>query len=243
MTADGVAERMPPESEGDAAEPGRGLRPAGLDRPGRAGPARADTRGSSPALGLPAARSGRPIPRTADSTWARNPIDAFLAAAHQARGLKPAPPVGKDLWLRRVSLDLIGLPPTRQELHAFRDDDAPDAEEKVVDRLLASPRYGERWARHWMDVWRYSDWYGLGQEARYSHPHIWHWRDWIIASLNADKGYDRMVMEMLAGDELAPDDPDTRPRHRLPGAQLGHLQPQRLAGRVPSSTPPARSSA
>ena len=78
----------------------------------------------------------------------------------------------------------------------------------MVDRLLASPQYGERWGRHWMDVWRYSDWYGLGAEVRNSQPHIWHWRDWIIESLNADKGYDRMVLEMLAADEAAPDDPD-----------------------------------
>ncbi len=142
------------------------------------------------------------------SSWARNPIDALLASTHRAHGLRPAPPISRDLWLRRVTLDLIGLPPTRDELLAFRADDKPDAAERVVDRLLASPRYGERWGRHWMDVWRYSDWYGLGQEVRFSHPHLWHWRDWIVESLNADKGYDRMVLEMLAGDELAPDDPE-----------------------------------
>ncbi len=135
--------------------------------------------------------------------------NALLAAGHRARRLKPAPPIGKDLWLRRVTLDLIGLPPTLAQARSFRDDPSPDSEERVVNQLLGSPRYGERRARHWMDVWRYSDWYGLGQEARYSHPHLWHWRDWIVQSLNADKGYDRMVLEMLAGDEVAPDDPDT----------------------------------
>jgi hypothetical protein len=108
--------------------------------------------------------------------------------------------------LRRVYLDLIGLPPTRAELHAFLDDRSPDAYEKVVDRLLSSPQYGERWGRHWMDVWRYADWAGYGAEVRDSQPHIWHWRDWIVESLNADKGYDRMVQEMLAADELAPGD-------------------------------------
>src|SRR5262249_24807873 len=76
------------------------------------------------------------------------------------------------------------------------------------DQLLASPRYGERWGRHWMDVWRYSDWAGWGQQVRDSQPHIWHWRDWIIESLNADKSYDRMILEMLAADELAPEDTD-----------------------------------
>src|SRR5437660_749642 len=82
-----------------------------------------------------------------------------------------------------------------------------DAYEKVVERLLASPQYGERWGRHWMDVWRYSDWWGLGAEVRNSQKHVWHWRDWIVESLNADKGYDQMVREMLAADELYPTDP------------------------------------
>ena len=103
--------------------------------------------------------------------------------------------------------DLIGLPPTPDELAAFMADQSPQAYEQVVDRLLARSQYGERWARHWMDVWRYSDWAGYEQEVRHSARHIWRWRDWIIESLNADKGYDQMVREMLAGDELAPTDP------------------------------------
>lgn len=135
-----------------------------------------------------------------------NPIDAFLAAEHKRHGLEPRPEASKPILLRRVYLDLIGLPPTAEELHAFLGDRSPDAFEKVVDRLLASPHYGERWGRHWMDVWRYADWAGYGAEVRDSQPHIWHWRDWIIESLNADKGYDRMVQEMLAADELAPGD-------------------------------------
>jgi len=137
-----------------------------------------------------------------------NPIDAFLAAEHGRRGLTPNPPADRATLLRRVSLDLIGLPPTRDELHAFLADPAPDAYERVVDRLLASPQYGERWARHWMDVWRYSDWYGRRAvpDVMNSYPQIWRWRDWIVRSLNADKGYDRMVQEMLAADELAPGD-------------------------------------
>src|SRR5205085_5459081 len=87
-------------------------------------------------------------------------------------------------------------------------DMSANAYEKVVDRLLASPQHGERWGRHWMDVWRYCDPYGSGAELRYSQQYIWRWRDWIIESLNADKGYDRMIQEMLAGDELAPADAD-----------------------------------
>ncbi len=150
-----------------------------------------------------------PVPMVKNAGWVRNPIDAFIAAEHEKQGLTPRPEAGKAVLLRRVYLDLIGLPPTREELHAFLANPSPDAYEKVVDRLLASPRYGERWGRHWMDVWRYSDWAGWGQQVRDSQPHIWHWRDWIIESLNADKPYDRMIQEMLACDELAPEDTST----------------------------------
>ncbi|HUY36305.1 MAG TPA: DUF1549 domain-containing protein [Pirellulales bacterium] len=138
-----------------------------------------------------------------------HPIDALLAVEQQRLGLAPLAPAEKHVLLRRVYLDLIGLPPTRDELRAFLADASPDAYEKVVDRLLASPRHGERWGRHWMDVWRYSDWSGYGMEVRDSMRHIWRWRDWIIESLNSDKPYDRMILEMLAGDELAPADADT----------------------------------
>jgi hypothetical protein len=137
---------------------------------------------------------------------ANNPIDAFLAAEQEKRGLVPQPPADRCLLLRRVSLDLIGLPPTYEELNAFEADPSPDAYEKVVDRLLASSSYGERWGRRWMDLWRYSDWWGLNADHRNSQKHIWHWRDWIIESLNADAGYDQMIREMLAADELYPGD-------------------------------------
>ena len=150
-----------------------------------------------------------PLPKIKAKEWAQNPIDTFIAAEHQKRGLKPQALAEKSLWLRRVYLDLIGLPPSLKDIQAFEADNSPQAYEKVVDRLLASPQYGERWGRHFMDIWRYSDWYGLGDQLRYSQKHIWHWRDWIVESLNKDKGYDRMVLEMLAGDELAPLDQDT----------------------------------
>jgi hypothetical protein len=143
-----------------------------------------------------------------DPSWAGNPLDAFISRAHRERGLVPRPEAPRHVLLRRLYLDLTGLPPGREELRRFLDDDSPGAFEKVADRLLSSPRYGERWARHWMDVWRYSDWAGWGEQVRDSQPHVWRWRDWIVESLNADKGYDRMVVEMLAGDELAPEDPD-----------------------------------
>ncbi len=149
-----------------------------------------------------------PVPVVENKTWSKNPIDAFIAAEHQQRKLTPQKPADKRLWLRRVSLDLVGLPPTIEELNAFAADEATDAYDKVVTRLLDSPHYGERWGRHFMDIWRYSDWWGLGAEVRNSQKHIWHWRDWTIESLNADKGYDQLLREMLAADELYPNDLD-----------------------------------
>ena len=150
-----------------------------------------------------------PLPKVKNQAWVRNPIDAFVAAKQEEKKLVPLAAAEKNVLLRRVYLDLIGLPPTPAEIEAFQADSSPDAYEKVVDRLLASPRYGERWGRHWMDIWRYSDWYGFGSQVRNSQPHMWQWRDWIVESLNQDKGYDRMVLEMLAGDELAPLDLNT----------------------------------
>src|SRR3954465_11322793 len=150
-----------------------------------------------------------PVPEVKNTGWVRNPVDAFVAAEHERRGLTPRPEPPRHVLLRRLYLDLVGLPPTRQELHAFLADTSPDAYEKVVDRLLASPQHGERWGRHGMDVWRYSDWAGYQAEVRESQPFVWRWRDWIVESLNGDKPYDRMIQEMLAGDELAPEDPRT----------------------------------
>ncbi len=148
-------------------------------------------------------------PKRAPVPGPGNPIDAFLETARQKEKLSTNPEADKPTLLRRVYLDLIGVPPTSEQLAAFLKDDAPDAYEKVVDQLLASPMYGERWGRHWMDIWRYSDPFGNGEEFRYSQRHIWRWRDWIVESLNADRGYDRMIVEMLAGDEIAPGDRDT----------------------------------
>ncbi|MEX0712230.1 MAG: DUF1549 domain-containing protein, partial [Pirellulales bacterium] len=151
-----------------------------------------------------------PLPTGVDAAWTRNPIDAFVGGGHEQHGLAARPAAEQGLLLRRVYLDLIGLPPTREELRSFLGDRSPDAYERVVDRLLASPRYGERWGRHWMDVWRYSDWYGrrMVPDVWNSAPQVWRWRDWIVRSLNEDKGYDCMVQEMLAADEIAPGDPD-----------------------------------
>jgi hypothetical protein len=147
-----------------------------------------------------------PLPSVADPAWNPNPVDRFIAAEHAKRKLKPADEADKSTILRRVFIDLIGLPPTRDELHAFLADTSTNAYEKVVDRLLASPQYGERWARHWMDVWRYSDWYGRRSvpDVLNSYGQIWRWRDWIVRGVAADRGYDEMVRLMLAADEIAP---------------------------------------
>jgi hypothetical protein len=153
----------------------------------------------------------RPMaPAAKENSWVRNPIDAFIASERESRGLPHRPEAAKHILLRRVYLDLIGLQPTPDELRAFVADDSADAYDKVVAKLLDSPQYGERWGRHWMDIWRYSDWAGWtgGNQIRDSQPHIWRWRDWIIESLNADKPYDRMIVEMLAGDEIAPTNPE-----------------------------------
>ena len=152
------------------------------------------------------------IPKVRNEAWAANPVDAFLAAEQERRGLTPQTEADRYTLLRRLYLDLTGLPPTPAQVQAFIQDTSPGAYESLVDELLASPRYGERWGRHWMDIWRYSDWYGSGdKEVRNSHRHMWRWRDWIVQSLNEDKSYGRMIEEMLAGDEIAPTDPQVLP--------------------------------
>ncbi len=151
----------------------------------------------------------RPIvPEGEDSSWPTNPIDSFIQHRRHAEGLTPLPDASPEHLLRRVCLDLTGLPPSLKQLRDFTADPSPDRYRQIVNALLDSPQYGERWGRHWMDVWRYSDWYGRREQddVRNSAPQIWRWRDWIIDSLNADKGYDRMVQEMLAADEIAAED-------------------------------------
>lgn len=147
-----------------------------------------------------------PVPNVANAKWVRNPIDAFIAKQHEQFGLTPQAEAPPEVLMRRLSLDLIGLPPTEDDLAMLSADGAHDWYEPFAQRLLNDPRYGERWARHWMDIWRYSDWWGLGDQLRNSQQHIWHWRDWIVESLNANTPYDEMVRLMLAADELHPND-------------------------------------
>jgi hypothetical protein len=151
-----------------------------------------------------------PVPSSAAlgqrASWVSNPIDAFLAAEHQQHGLQPRPAADPATLIRRVTVDLTGLVPGPDETRAFVADPSDRAFEALVDRLLASPQYAERWGRHWMDVWRYSDWDGYGPEVRESQPHIWRWRDWIVESLNRDMPYDQIIVAMLAADEVEPCD-------------------------------------
>ena len=145
------------------------------------------------------------VPASKNRTWAKNDIDAFVLARLEEKKLTPAPQADRITLIRRATLDLTGLVPTPEEVQAFVSDPAPDAFAKVVDRLLASPRYGERWARHWLDLARYADSEGFKSDE--TRPNIWRYRDYVIDSFNQDKPYDRFIKEQIAGDELYPQDP------------------------------------
>src|SRR5262245_48175651 len=142
----------------------------------------------------------RAPPPVKDTAWPAGPIDRFLLAKLEEKGLRPAPPADKRVLLRRATYDLTGLPPTPQEIDAFLKDDSPDAFPKVVERLLASPGYGERWGRHWLDVVRYAD--TAGDNSDYPIPQMYRYRDWVIKAFNDDKPYDQFVREQIAGDLL-----------------------------------------
>jgi hypothetical protein len=144
-------------------------------------------------------------PKIPDDRWCRNDIDRFIAARLASAQLTPAPEAEKRTLIRRLYFDLIGLPPTPDDVDRFLDDDDPDAYEHLVERLLESPQYGERWARHWLDLVRYAD--SDGYRADHFRPDAWRYRDYVIQSLNDDKPYDRFIQEQLAGDEMFPDDP------------------------------------
>ncbi len=148
------------------------------------------------------------LPAVRDEAWAENPIDVLVLARLEATGLRPAPRASREQLLRRVTLDLTGLPPTPREIDVFVHDPSAAAWAKVVDRLLASPHYGERWGRHWLDLARFAE--SNGYEFDEARPDAWRYRDYVIASFNADKPYDRFIKEQLAGDELYPEDTAAR---------------------------------
>jgi hypothetical protein len=143
------------------------------------------------------------LPATRDHGWLRNTIDDFMLARLEQEGLHPAEEADRTTWLRRVSFDLTGLPPAPHQFEAFLQDARPDAHERVVDQLLNSPRYGERWAQHWLDVVRYADTHGF--EVNTERPNAWPYRDYVIDAFNSDTPYDRFVREQIVGDVLHAD--------------------------------------
>src|SRR5439155_14990762 len=138
----------------------------------------------------------------AEKAWVKTPIDAFVLAQLKTAGLKPAPQADRATLIRRVTYDLHGLPPSPEEIDAFVRDSSPTAWEKVVDRLLASPRYGEQWGHHWLDVVRFGE--SDGYEYDTHRPDAYRYRDYVVRSFNEDKPYDEFVKEQLAGDEMDP---------------------------------------
>jgi mono/diheme cytochrome c family protein len=143
------------------------------------------------------------VPAVADGRWPRNAVDRFVLALLEQQQLTPAPEADRRTLIRRLSFDLIGLPPAPEEVDAFVADGSPDAYERLVDRLLASPHFGERWGRHWLDVVRFAESHGF--EMNQPRPNAWPYRDWVIRAFNRDLPYDRFVQEQLAGDALRAD--------------------------------------
>jgi hypothetical protein len=142
------------------------------------------------------------VPSQAGSPWLRNPIDHFVLAKLIEKGLQPSPEADRRTLIRRLYFDLVGLPPSPEEVRAFLDDREPQPYERLVDRLLASPHYGERWARHWLDVVHYGETHGYDKDK--PRENAWPYRDYVIRALNDDKPYGRFVQEQIAGDVLFP---------------------------------------
>jgi len=162
------------------------------------------------------------VPTSSESSGAVSPIDIFISAKLRVKGLKPAQQADKLTLLRRAYFDLVGLPPSQEEARKFLSDSSPNAYERLIDGLLASPRYGERWARHWLDVVRYAD--SAGFEGDVYYPNAWRYRDYVIKSFNEDKPYDRFVQEQIAGDELWPDNLELTGFYDVPYEKLEHLE-------------------
>ena len=200
------ADRMPPEGEGKPFNASEIKLISAWISQGAAAPAN-----ETPEPGVKDHWAFQPVqrpkvPEINSGFKINNAIDAFLARDYEAKKIKPSGSADRLTLLRRLSFDLTGLPPSTEDIKRVekKADDKWFAEE--MQRLLESPQHGERWARHWMDIWRYSDWWGLGAEHRNSQKFIWHWRDWMVESLNADRPYDEMVRLQLAADELKPND-------------------------------------
>ncbi|MCZ6793154.1 MAG: DUF1549 domain-containing protein, partial [Planctomycetota bacterium] len=153
-----------------------------------------------------------PLPPVEDADWCRSPLDRFVLSGLDEAGLRPAPPATRRAFVRRATFDLTGLPPAPEEVGVFLTDESPDAYERLVDRLLASPRHGERWGRHWLDVARYADSNGVDENMAYANAY--RYRDYVIDSFNRDKPFDRLIHEQIAGD-LLPGRPGEDPNERI----------------------------
>ena len=172
------------------------------------------------------------IPKVSRAGWTDNPIDAFVLQKLEEKKLAPAPPATKRTLARRLYFDLLGMPPTVEEMNAFLQDESPQAWAKLVDRLLDDPRYGERWGRHWLDLVRYGETSGLEGDGPIGTA--WRYRDWVIDAFNRDLPYDQFVIQQLAGADEHSQTRNNYPRHPGPRARrfsaprpLGSLQPGR----------------
>ena len=189
-----------------------------------------------PRIPRPGPAASRPL-----ASWARTPIDAFLLQALDSAGLEPSPEADRRTLIRRLSFDLLGLPPEPDEVDAFVRDDDPLAYEKLVDRFLASPHFGERWARHWMDIVHYGETHGYDKDK--PRPHAWPYRDYLIRAFNDDRPYRQFVEEQLAGDVLEPETPtasrrpaSSRPAPGTSSAMRKCRRPRSTAGSPATST-------
>jgi cytochrome c553 len=167
------------------------------------------------------------LPEVKQRQWPQSPIDAFILAGLEAKGLSPAPPADKRTLIRRATFDLLGLPPTPEEVAAFVADENPDAYSRLIDRLLATPHHGQRWGRHWLDVARYAD--SNGMDENVAHANAWRYRDYVIDSLNRDKPYDQFVREQIAGDLLAAPSDAALTAERLTATGFLVIGPKMLA--------------
>ena len=199
--------RMPPEGNGEPlADEQIALLRAWIDQ-GAPWPAEADQLWSLQPIVRPA------IPSVKNSKWMRNEIDAFILEVLEREQVAPSPEADRSVLIRRVYLDLLGLLPKPEEVQAFLDDKRPDAYERMVETLLESPHYGERWGRHWLDAARYAD--SDGYEKDGVRPFAWRYRDWVIESLNRDMPFDVFSIQQMAGDLLSPQDPEYSPTARV----------------------------
>jgi hypothetical protein len=170
--------------------------------------------------------SGEP-PAVSDESWVRSPIDRFVLARLEAASMKPRPKADKETLIRRASFDLTGLPPTVAEIDAFLADETPEAFEKVVDSLLQSPHYGERWGRHWLDLVRYAD--SNGADENHDLPNAWHYRDWVVRMINRDQPLDQFIIDQLAGDLLPKTGDEKIDGDRLTATGMLVIGPKMLA--------------